>query len=481
MSTIKRLFFINIILFLTIGCGMAIYIANNLIFVRGFAEASFSSNERFQSAVQEANATIEDVGGLTSNMYDDFANALLEQDYYMIVVKDNKEIYFNLESSKRTKDFYKAFERSIESENKVSIDGSVMIYALQDPIDESFTYHIIDMNYQSFQLYENIQKIYLIALLCFALIMISLTTTLAAKEVAKPLRDLNYATHEIRKGNLDYEIKTKYKDEIGLVYKDIEALRLALKDAKNEREKMARDREEYIAGISHDLKTPLTSILGFSKGLIDGVADTKEKTDKYLKIIYDTGLHMNSLIEKLKEYSKIDSEKVEFSFVKTNMVEFINNFVSKNAIAYLASDVVVTSKQGFSLASYEYTENDYMAMIDVEEFTRVLSNILNNTVKYKHSGIAYSEIVISHGYGQIIISIKDDGPGVKEKELESIFNCFYRGDTSRTRPTEGSGLGLFVVYKIIAAHNGSVKAVNDNGLKIIITIPEVNYEKNTNH
>jgi signal transduction histidine kinase len=348
-----------------------------------------------------------------------------------------------------------------------------MIFVIIDSADSNITYNIIDLEFTSLSSYRTQQNIYLLALLSFLFIIVIFVVVKESKEMVKPIQTLSEASHQMMRGDLDTDIKTEYRDEMGGLYKDFDKLRQTLKDNRVERERMAKDREEYIAGITHDLKTPLTSILGFSKGLLDGVAYTKEKTKKYLTVIYDTALHMNGLIEKLKDFSSLDSEKLEFKFERTNIVDFVNSFVSKTALQYMAKDVTVTSRMGIPLISQESSLNDFICMIDVEEFTRVLSNIINNTAKYKHAGMAYSEIVVSRGDGQVIITIKDDGPGVKEKELESIFDCFYRGDSSRTRPTEGSGLGLYVVAKIVAAHNGTVKAVNDNGLKIIITLPEV--------
>lgn len=483
MSTTKKLILINSILFVIIGCGLFLYNIFNLYYIRNMTEISINSSERLRSGIDTAREDINDYGGLKADNYDQFAEMLSANGYYLIVSKNGIEIFANLDISGRTQNFKKAFDRSsVMKEDGASIHGNVMIYVFSDTVDADIKYHVIDLNYASFLKYEHIQQIFSIAVICFALSVIIIITIVEINEAAKPLRKLSIATHEIRMGNLDYEIKTHNKDEIGLVYKDFDALRQTLKEARSESERMARDREEYIAGITHDLKTPLTSIMGFSKGLLDGIANTKEKTDKYLNIIYETAKNMNILIEKLKDYSRIDSDKQEFNFKKVNVNTLINDYVSKNALAFHANDVTVTSRLGIPLKSQESTENDFMAMVDVEEFNRVLSNILTNTVKYKHKGMANAEIIVSRGYGQIIITIKDDGPGVKEKELEYIFNCFYRGDSSRTRPTEGSGLGLYVVYRIISAHNGTIKAVNDNGLKIIITLPEVgNEKKNINH
>lgn len=483
MSAVKRLFIINFILFIIIGGGFALFSSMNLIVVRDFAETSFVENNEFITAVNEAKEEIESSGGLTSEMYDDFAATLKDKDYYTIVVKNNREVFFNIDSESRTRNFTKAFDRSKELEEiGAVIYKDKMIYVLFDPLDETITYHIINTNYSHFVNYEKLQNYFLIALVSYTFVGIVIMGIVEAKKSNKPLRQLREASRRMMANDYEYPVKTYYTDEVGKLYKDFDTLRKSLRQAKDERESMAKDKEEYIAGITHDLKTPLTSIIGFSKGLLDGVPKSKEQTKKYLKTIYDTSLHMNSLIEKLKEYSRLDLEKLEFNLEKVNIVELINDFVSKNAVAYHANEVTITTKLGIPLVSEKTSTNDYMAMVDVEEFNRVLTNIINNTVKYKRKGMAYVEIIVSRGNKQIVITIKDDGPGVKEKDLETIFDCFYRGDSSRTRPTEGSGLGLYVVHTIISAHKGTVKAVNDNGLKIIITIPEVDDEKkNTNY
>ncbi|MGI6701691.1 MAG: sensor histidine kinase [Christensenellales bacterium] len=479
MSTTKRMIFINAIMVLIGFICVIVFISYNSYNIKKLTETSI--NNPFITEIEEIKTQFEEEGGSYSEMYEALATKFIEYGYYTIVAEGDKEIYFNLDVSKRCKAFYKAFDRAVEKGSGIIIEDNVLMFAFQNPEDPKFTFHIIDLEYTTYNDYVRLQNKILMSMAALALILVVVTLLIEINEAAKPLRKLSKATHEIRSGNLDYELKTNYKDEIGIVYKDFDALRLTLKEAKSERERMARDREEYIAGITHDLKTPLTSIIGFSKGLLDGVANTKEKSDKYLNIIYNTAKHMNSLIEKLKDFSLIDSDKMEFNFEKVNVFKLINDFVAKNAASYLAKDVTITTRLGVPLVSQKSSGNDFVAMIDKDEFNRVLSNILNNTVKYKRPGMAYSEIVVSRGYGQILISISDDGPGVKENELDLIFNCFYRGDMSRTRPTEGSGLGLYLVSKIIAAHNGTVKAVNDKGLKIIITLPEVRNEKNINY
>lgn len=474
MDTTKKLIIINLCLFIIIAIGLAVYVVNYMFNVNIFAEQSFVSGNNLIKAINESQDEIESQGGNINDMPNEFMNLMLAKRYYTIVCKNKTEIYTNLSANQRTKRVDNAFERSLELKNDgLIIANRTQIYVLYDSLDPSISYHIVDINYNVFSGFVSSQIVFYVIVMTLVIIVMIAMSMIQLKASHTPLRKLSEATHELREGNLDFKIESNYKGTIGVVLNDFEALRQTLKESKEERDVMAKDREEYIAGITHDLKTPLTSILGFSKGLIDGIANTKDKTDKYLHIIYNTAQHMDGLIEKLKEFSKLDSDKIDFNFNKVNVVTVINDFVYRNAAVYHANDVILTARRSSPLVTQESTENDYMALLDVEEFNRVLSNIINNTVKYKRKGMASSEIIISRGYGQIIITIKDDGPGVKDKELNDIFDCFYRGDASRTRPTEGSGLGLYVVSKIIAAHNGTVKAVNDNGLKIIITLPEV--------
>jgi len=278
-----------------------------------------------------------------------------------------------------------------------------------------------------------------------------------------PLTALRGGLKQVAAGNYTYQLRGGKRDEIGAVIGDFELMRQKLADLERQKSEFDRQRGEIIAGISHDLKTPLTTIQGYTKGLMDGVANTPQKAERYLKTIYETTLTMNSLVNQLNEFSKMDIDTIEYSFRERDMIQLIADFAAINVPIYAAKGLKVVT---------DFAPDPVEAEIDKEQFLRVVQNILDNSVKYKDKPEGEAHIMVYSDGANAVLEISDNGPGVSPHEIKYIFESYYRGDPSRTNPTTGSGLGLSIVKTIITAHGGTVEAVNDGGLKIIIKIPQ---------
>ena len=278
-----------------------------------------------------------------------------------------------------------------------------------------------------------------------------------------PLDALRGGLKQVAAGNYAYRLKGGKRDELGAVIGEFEMMRRKLADLEKQKSEFDRQRGEIIAGISHDLKTPLTTIQGYTKGLMDGVANTPAKTERYLKTIYETALTMNALVNQLNDFSKMDIDTIEYTFMERDLVKLIQDFASINIPIYATKGLKVVT---------DFADEPVEADIDKDQFLRVVRNILDNSVKYKDKPEGLATIKVYSDGANAVLEIKDDGPGVSPHEIEYIFESYYRGDPSRTNPTTGSGLGLSIVKTIITAHEGTVEAVNDNGLKIIIKIPQ---------
>ena len=278
-----------------------------------------------------------------------------------------------------------------------------------------------------------------------------------------PMAILRGGLKQVAAGNYAYQLKADKQDEIGAVIGEFEIMRRKLAELDKQKSEFDRQRGEIIAGISHDLKTPLTTIQGYTKGLMDGVANTPEKTSRYLKTIYETALTMNALVNQLNDFSKMDIDTIEYSFMERDLVKLIQDFAAINIPIYATKGLKVIT---------DFADAPVEADIDKDQFLRVVRNILDNSVKYKDKPEGTAVIKVYSDGESAVLEIKDDGPGVSPHEMEYIFESYYRGDPSRTNPTTGSGLGLSIVKTIITAHEGTVQAVNDDGLKIIIKIPQ---------
>jgi len=309
--------------------------------------------------------------------------------------------------------------------------------------------------------------LFIIAILA-VLITNGLLAILSAKGILEPLKKLRTATHEIRDGNLEFEIGYKSKNEIGQVCSDFDEMRRRLKQSVESQQRYEENRIEMIAGISHDLGTPLTSIKGYTSGLIDGIADTPEKRAHYLKTIYNTANDMDKLVSELSMSSKLDLNKIPFYFEKIDISDFFED--CKEELETTLGRYKITTGLNNSCPTNTFVS------IDTTQFRRAVMNIIDNSIKYKRTDITDSRVIINLSLEEIKylkIVINDNGLGVPENELEKIFFRFYRSDKARTNVASGSGLGLAITRQIIERHNGKIWAQKGDleGLAINILLP----------
>ncbi len=287
------------------------------------------------------------------------------------------------------------------------------------------------------------------------------------RSIMGPLTKLQTATHELRDGNLDYQIDYKSNNEIGQVCADFDEMRLRLKDSVEQQQKYEESRMEMVAGISHDLGTPLTTIKGYTSGLLDGIADTEEKRDRYLKIIYNTADDMDRLVSELSVLSKLNFDKVPFYFEDVCVSDFFNEYSAdiKNSLENAGMDFVYKCE----------CSSDKHISIDVGQFKRVVNNLVENCKKYRDESKDKHEAVLTVADCEsgIELTFEDNGVGVHDDEYEKIFDTFYRSDKARSNVKKGSGLGLAITKQIVERHDATIKASRSplGGLAIKITIP----------
>jgi histidine kinase len=292
-----------------------------------------------------------------------------------------------------------------------------------------------------------------------------------SKSIINPINQLKKAAYFIKRGNLDHSIKAIRNDEIGQLTQAFEAMRIQLKESHEIQKQYEDNRKELIAHISHDLKTPITSIKGYIEGIRDGVADTPEKRTRYIQTIYTKAVDMDHLIDELFIFSKLDLGKVPFEFEKIDIKDYLIDYFEE-----LSFDL---RKQNVEL-NFQFTPTGcYDVLIDREKFKRVLANIINNSLKYMEKD--KRELIISmHSTNENVeISIADNGPGIPEESIPFIFNQFYRAERSRNKLTGGSGLGLSIAKMIIEEHNGVIKLESILKVRttITITLPHHNCSK----
>ena len=289
------------------------------------------------------------------------------------------------------------------------------------------------------------------------------------RTVSIPLAKLQKAARNIKEGNLDFEIKADADDEIGQLCQDFEEMRLRLK--ANAEEKVAFDKEnkELISNISHDLKTPITAIKGYVEGIMDGVADTPEKMDRYIKTIYNKANEMDLLINELTLYSKIDTNRIPYNFTTISAQQY---FIDCAEDLYMELD-----SKGVRFEFRNYMEEDSKVIVDPEQLRRVINNIISNSLKYmdKEQGIITMNV---RDVGDFIqVELGDNGKGIAAKDLPNIFDRFYRTDASRNSSKGGSGIGLSIVKKIVEEHGGKIWATSTEGKGTVMYFVVIKYQE----
>ena len=275
------------------------------------------------------------------------------------------------------------------------------------------------------------------------------------------LRQLNKAAENLRDGNLDFSIDTKGHDEISELSESFEAMRKRLQ--MNAQEKLDAEQEHrmLISNIAHDLKTPITAIKGYSEGILDGVADTPEKQERYLKTIYNKANEMNTLINELTLYSNIDTNKIPYNFHKLNVKDYFTDCMEE-----LEMDL---ENQHMQLTFFNYVDEDTLMIADPEQLGRVIHNIIGNAIKYMRAEEpSFISMRIKDVGDFIQVEIEDNGKGISNKDLPYIFDRFYRADASRNSAAGGSGIGLSIVKKIIEDHGGKIWATSKENVGTVM-------------
>ena len=282
-----------------------------------------------------------------------------------------------------------------------------------------------------------------------------------SRSIIKPLQTLQSAAAEIAKGNLDYSIVEEGDQEIQALCRDLELMRVKLKDSVHTQLKYEDNRKLLVSSISHDLKTPVTSIKGYVEGILDGIASNPEKMERYLNTIALKAHQIDQMIDDLLLYAKLDLNQIPFDFEIIDIEDYLLNCIVENEPEL--------ERNYIKIFFINELEQKRYVLIDQERMKRVMMNILDNSRKYMSKGQGEIHIFLRETVASIIVEFRDNGSGVKEADLPHIFDRFYRSDATRSK---GSGLGLAIAKQIIEGHNGIVWAVSHGkeGTSIMISL-----------
>ena len=339
------------------------------------------------------------------------------------------------------------FSQSQKTQVQTESDGTVYDISITDSADSQSRVHVMakDLFISAF----------------IILISVALVVGLwVYRSIAVPLVKLKKATQNIKEGNLDFVLDVEGNDEFSELCQDFEEMRRRLKESTEEKNLIEKENKELISNISHDLKTPITAVKGYIEGIMDGVADTPEKMDRYVRTIYNKTNEMDHLINELTFYSKIDTNRIPYTFSKLNVEDYFADCAEEVGLEL--------ETRGIELVYANYVEKDVMVIADGEQIRRVIHNIISNAIKYMDKPKGIIQIRIKDVGDFIQIEIEDNGKGIGPKDLPYIFDRFYRTDVSRNSSKGGSGIGLSIVKKILEDHGGKVWATSRLGIGTIM-------------
>lgn len=287
---------------------------------------------------------------------------------------------------------------------------------------------------------------------------------------------MNHIIHElhyIAQGHLDHRIPFRLKGRTQHVITSVNALVDSAVQSMDDERQIEKSKDELITNLSHDLRTPLTSIIGYLRLIEDRQYHSEEDILKYSHIAYEKAKQMKNLVEDLFEYTKVQ-QGAPINMMKVDLTQLLEQ-VS-------ASFELEAKNKGIEISSSSRPE-PLMLEADPEQLGRVFSNLVANALKYGH-GASYIKLDAVESQGNVQITVANDGEPIPEKSFSHLFERFYRVEASRSKATGGTGLGLAIVKSVVDLHHGNVDVRSDaHETAFIVTLPvkqtkeEVKHEK----
>lgn len=391
-----------------------------------------------------------------------FNGSLKKKKSYLLVRRDETIVYMgvDLESAAYVIDQLPQYnENKTTSENGMYLGGEAQALVKQvdfeyDGREAGSAFIVTDVSNMMPEIQElAIDTVVIIILVLF--VTAAFLIFWIYRAVMGPLGRMQKAANNIKNGNLDFEVPKETDDEFGQLFSDFEEMRKRLKDNAEEKIRFDRENKELISNISHDLKTPVTTIKGYAEGIMDGVADTREKLEKYVRTIYNKANEMDTLINELTLYSKIDTNRIPYNFNTISVNAYFDDCAEELSMELEAKSV--------EFGYFNYVEGEVKVIADAEQIKRVIHNIVNNSLKYMDKTKGIVNLRVKDVGDFIQVELEDNGRGIAAKDLTNIFDRFYRTDASRNSSKGGSGIGLSIVKKIVEEHGGKIWATSREG------------------
>jgi signal transduction histidine kinase len=309
----------------------------------------------------------------------------------------------------------------------------------------------------------------MIAVILFYLMMLAVCTLIYSKltsiGIITPLKKLSEGARRLRDGDYSTRVDLNLENEFGELEDTFNSMARQIEEEISLRKQSEENRKRLILDISHDLKNPLASIMGYSELCYNRTDLSWEDYSQYLKVIYENSLRANNLITDLFELSKMDSSEYDLNKTKVDICEYMRE--------QIGSFIQDFDEAGFTY-DFDIPKNEIILELDRKQVDRVFQNLTVNTLRYNPKG---TKVIIEliEQVKEVIVIFKDNGIGIPKEIAKDIFKPFVRVDSARNSKTGGTGLGLAIVEKIIAAHGGSISLKTDEkcGCEFVITLPKI--------
>ncbi len=407
------------------------------------------------------------------------SDILKTRDFRLIVVDEKTNIVFESAKHNEEEAAETLYDASF-SETEISgylIEGVTILAKTQTTTEGSYKVFLVSSR-SDISIFGMDRSMFGTFILLFILVGIAvigvilwisqlLTKGLTAK-IMEPLDQLNDGALRVAEGNLDRAIAYEGMDEFTNVCNSFDMMQIHLKEQIEQNAAYEKARIEMVSGISHDLRTPLTSIKGYVKGVLDGIANTEEKRQEYLQIAYRKSCDMDRLIEKLFYFSKLETGNMPMYFECVDIGAFLERYAGEKAEELKTRDIRLLYSYSNILGA--------PCSLDQDQMRRVLDNLLDNACKYAQTD---HSLILTLG-GELTVDgkavrffVKDNGPGLPAEKIQHVFEQFYRGDEARNQVSDGSGLGLYMCRYLVEKHGGRIEASGEDGFCVTITLPIV--------
>ncbi|MGL5574783.1 MAG: sensor histidine kinase, partial [Sarcina sp.] len=272
------------------------------------------------------------------------------------------------------------------------------------------------------------------------------------KKILIPVKSLKDAVLKVSAGDYSVRIENNIRNEIGTLIDEFNSMTKKLEENEMLKLEYENNRKDLIANISHDLKTPITSISGYIDLIHDGHIYDKEKLNKYLDVVKNNCDYMNNLIDDLFLFSKLDMQRVKFDFNEINISYYLDDIMEEFSFIFAEDNQNFNYKNKLSKTE--------IVKLDSKTMYRTIRNIIGNARKYGGKDLKV-DVTITKENEFISISIKDNGPGIEKEHLKNIFERFYRVDKERTKNLMSTGLGLAISKEIVEAHGGKISVLSE--------------------